>query len=42
MPCVRARNLWCDINFLHVRTQTGDKSDDTRDNFYEELERVFD
>jgi hypothetical protein len=27
---------------LNVRAETEDKSDDTKDNFYEEMERVLD
>jgi hypothetical protein len=35
------RGNWCDIIVLNVRVSTEDKIDDTKDSFYEELERVF-
>jgi exonuclease III len=33
---------WCHIIALNVYTPTKDKTDDVKDSFYEELERVFD
>jgi hypothetical protein len=36
------RGRWCDIIVLIVRAPTEDKTDDVKDSFYEELERVFD
>jgi hypothetical protein len=33
---------WCDIIVLNVHASTGDKIGDTKDCFYEQLERVFD
>jgi hypothetical protein len=32
----------CDIIVLNVHSPTEDKSDDTKDSFYEEMERVLD
>jgi exonuclease III len=36
------RGKWCDIIVLNVHAPTEDKTDDVKDSFYEELERVFD
>jgi endonuclease/exonuclease/phosphatase family metal-dependent hydrolase len=36
------RGHWCHIIVLNVHAPTEDKTDDVKDNFYEELERVFD
>jgi hypothetical protein len=33
---------WCDNIVLNVHSPTQNKIDDTKDSFYEELERVFD
>jgi hypothetical protein len=33
---------WCHIIVLNVHAPTEDKTDDVKDCFYEELERVFD
>jgi hypothetical protein len=41
MSYITLRGRWCDI-FLNVHASTEDKSDDTKDSFYEELERVLD
>jgi len=38
--CIILRGRGCDILNLHAPTD--DKSDDTKDSFYMELERVFD
>ena len=35
------RGCWCSI-FLNVHAPSEDKSDDSKDSFYEELEQVFD
>jgi exonuclease III len=35
------RGRWCDIIVLNVHAPAEDKRDDTKDSFYEELERVF-
>jgi hypothetical protein len=39
---ITLRGSWCHIIVLNVRAPTEDKSDDVKDSFYEELERVFD
>jgi predicted RNA-binding protein associated with RNAse of E/G family len=36
------RGPWCHIIVLNVHAPTEDKTDDLKDRFYEELERVFD
>jgi hypothetical protein len=36
------RGHWCHIIVLNVHAPTEDKTDDVKDSFYEELERVFD
>jgi len=36
------RGRWCGIIVLNVHAPTEDKSDDTKNVFYEELERVLD
>jgi hypothetical protein len=36
------RSRWCDIIVLNAHAPTGDKTDDMKDRFYEELEHVFD
>jgi hypothetical protein len=33
---------WCHIIVLYVHAPTEDKTDDVKDSFYEEVERVFD
>jgi endonuclease/exonuclease/phosphatase family metal-dependent hydrolase len=35
------RGRWCHIIVLNVHAPTEDKTDDVKDSFYEELERVF-
>jgi hypothetical protein len=35
------RGRWCNI-VLNVHAPSEEKSDDSKDNFYEELEQVFD
>jgi exonuclease III len=42
MSCIILRGCWCHIIVLNVHAPTGDKTDDVKDSFYEELERVFD
>jgi exonuclease III len=42
MSYVTLKGRWCDINVLNVHAPTEDKDDDTKDSFYEELEKVFD
>jgi hypothetical protein len=36
------KGSWCHIIVLNVHAPTEDKTDDVKDSFYEELERVFD
>jgi hypothetical protein len=42
MPYIILRGPWCHIIVLNVHAPTEDKTDDVKDSFYEELERVFD
>jgi exonuclease III len=42
MSYILLRGQWCYIIVLNVHAPTEDKTDDVKDNFYEELERVFD
>jgi hypothetical protein len=42
MSYIILRGLWCHIIVLNVHAPTVDKTDDIKDSFYEELERVFD
>ena len=36
------RGRWCNIIVVNVRAPSEEKSDETKDSFYEELEQVFD
>ena len=36
------RGCWCNIIVLKVHAPSEEKSDDSKDSFYEELEQVFD
>jgi hypothetical protein len=36
------RGCWCNIIVLNVHAPTEEKSDDSKDSFYEELEHIFD
>jgi exonuclease III len=36
------RGRWCNIIVLNAHAPTEEKSDDSKDSFYEELEQVFD
>jgi hypothetical protein len=42
MSHIILRFRWCHINVLNVHAPTEDKTDDMKDSFYVELERVFD
>jgi hypothetical protein len=42
MSYIILRGRWCHIIVQNVYTPTEDKTDDVKDSFYEELERVFD
>jgi hypothetical protein len=39
---ITLRGRWCHIIVLNVHAPTVDKTDDVKDSFYEESERVFD
>jgi hypothetical protein len=41
MSYITLRGCWCDINVLNVHEPVEDKTDDTKNSFYEELEHVF-
>jgi exonuclease III len=42
MSYIILKGRWCGIIVLNVHAPTEDKDDDIKDNFYEELEQVFD
>jgi hypothetical protein len=42
MSYITLRGRWCHIIVPNVHAPTEDKTDDVKDSFYEELERVFD
>jgi exonuclease III len=42
MSYIILRGRWCLIIVLNVHAPTEDKTDEVKDSFYEELERVFD
>jgi hypothetical protein len=42
MSYIILRGRWCHIIVLNVHAPTEDKTDDVKDSFYEEPERVFD
>jgi exonuclease III len=42
MSCIILRGHWCHIIVLNIHALTEHKTDDVKDSFYEELERVFD
>jgi hypothetical protein len=42
MSYIILRGRWCHIIVLNVHALREDKTDDVKDSFYEELERVFD
>ena len=42
MSYIVLRGHWCNIIVLNVHAPSNDKSDDSKDSFYEELEQVFD
>jgi hypothetical protein len=41
MSYVVSRGRWCNIIVLNVHASTEEKSGDSKDSFYEELEQVF-
>jgi exonuclease III len=42
MSYIILRGCWCHISVLNVHAPTEDETDDVKDSFYEELERMFD
>jgi hypothetical protein len=42
MSYIILRGRWCHISVLNIHAPTDHKTDDVKDSFYEELERVFD
>ena len=42
MSCIVLRGCWCNIIVLNVHAPSREKSDDSKDSFYEKLEQVFD
>jgi hypothetical protein len=42
MSYIILRGNWCHIIDLNLHSSTADKTDDMKDTFYEELERVYD
>jgi hypothetical protein len=42
MSYITLKGRWCDIIVLNVHAPTEDKDDVIKENFYEELEQVFD
>jgi hypothetical protein len=42
MSHIIVRGRWCHIIVLNIHAPTEDKTDDVKDSFYGELERVFD
>ena len=41
MPYIVLRGCWCNIIVLNVHAQSEEKSDSSKDSFYEELEQVW-
>jgi hypothetical protein len=41
MSCIILRGRWCQIIVLNIHAPTEDKFDDVKNNFYKELEHVF-
>jgi len=42
MSYIVLRGLWCNIIVQNVHARSKEKSDDSKDSFYEELEQVLD
>jgi exonuclease III len=42
MSYIILRGGWCNVIVLNVHAPTEDKTDDMKDSFHEELERIFD
>ena len=41
MPYIDVRSHWCNVIVLNVHAQSEEKTDVSKDSFYEELEQVF-
>jgi len=41
MSCTVLRGGWCNIIVLNMNAPSEEKTDDSKDSFYEELEQVF-
>jgi len=41
VPCIVLRGRWCNIIVLNVHVPSEEKSDDSKDSFYEALEQFF-
>ena len=41
MSCIVLQGRWCNIIVLNVHAPSEEKSDDSKDSFYKELEQVF-
>ena len=42
VSCIVMRGRWCNIIVLNVHAPSEEKSDESKDSFYKELEQVFD
>ena len=42
VSCIMLKGRWCDIIVVNVHASSEDKDDDIKDNFGEEIERLFD
>ena len=41
ISCIAQKGQWRDIIVVNVRVPSEDKDDNIKDNFYEEIERLF-
>jgi hypothetical protein len=41
MSCIILRGRWCHVIVLNIHAPTEDETDDMKNSFYEEFERVF-
>ena len=42
MSCIVLRGRWCNVIDFNVNASSEEKSDDSKDSLYEELEQIFD
>ena len=42
VSCIALKARWCDVIVLNVHAPSENKDDDTKDSFYEKIERLFD